>query len=168
MKVLKLMLLFVTFLFSTFMLAQEESTKVKVIKNDFVTFLMEEGFKPTLDAELGTIDFKREGQDYWIGVVDRSGDIFQITVHLAGVNTKGYSQAAVLLACNDVNNNRYNAKAMAESSDGKEYAAFAVEMPCYSAIGFKKTFYTIVMCLSSAKTLFKEKLAEYQARIDKD
>jgi hypothetical protein len=154
----KILTLFAALLiFSAAAFAQEDITaEGKVFRNAVKKFLTEEGFAPTIDEEYNSLDFKKEGASYWFYFFD-SQPIY-VRMFRGGTDCSGYTESVLLRAANQTNIKR---RAVKCTVSDKKIVSFISEFYANSIEDFKYTFYSNMDALDGAKTMFSEKLDEY-------
>ncbi len=167
MKTIKLLLLVLGLTFFTaygYAQSQGLSTEASRFKTNLMTFLREEGYFPNVSNEGKTVNFKREGENYWI---DLSGSMpVQVTMHIGGFGNKDANALAILLACNEVNRDQYYVKAYVDDFGDEGSTIISIEMPCHTAEEFRYVFNDCVRALSAAKTCVQEAYNKNQAELD--
>lgn len=118
-------------------------------------FLKEEGFFPTIDDDDNSLNFKKEGERYWLTVEDN--EPYYIRLHKVGYTTKTANRKILLEACNNTNMNIRCGKACALN----ESVSFIVEFYCYSLEGFKNTFYNNMRAVDRVKSSTSEYYNEH-------
>lgn len=98
-------------------------------------FLKEEGYVPTIDDDDNSLNFKKEGNRYWLTV--KGDNPYYIRLHRSGFTMEGTNRKLILEACNFANMNRRCGKACVDDDS----VVFTVEFYCHSIEGFKHTFY---------------------------
>ena len=108
-------------------------------------FLKEEGYVPTIDDDDNSLNFKKEGNRYWLTV---KGDApYYIELHRSGFDMEGANRKLVLEACNDANMNKRCGKACVDD----DTVVFTVEFFSYSIEGFKQTFYDNMRAVNNVR-----------------
>ena len=144
--------------------SQELSSNAQKFKTNLLSFLREEGYVPTIDNNGKTVNFKREGENYWI---DLSGSMpVQVTMHISGFANKDANVLAILLACNDVNRDKYYVKAYVDNFGDDGSTNIAIEMPCHTAEEFRYVFNDCVKSLASARNDIQEAYNKNQLELD--
>ena len=144
---------------NTFAQSQDLSANAQKFKTNLLSFLREEGYVPTVDNNGKTVNFKREGENYWI---DLSGSMpVQITMHIGGFGNKEANVLAILLACNEVNRDKYYVKAYVDDFGEEGSTNITIEMPCHTAEEFRYVFNDCVRALSSAKPSVQEAYSKH-------
>lgn len=139
---------------NTFAQSQELSVNAQKFKTNLLSFLREEGYVPSVDNDGKTVNFKREGENFWI---DLSGSMpVQVTMHIGGFGNKDANVLAIMLACNEVNRDKYYVKAYVDDFSENGSTNITIEMPCHTAEEFRYVFTDCVRALSSAKQSIKE------------
>ncbi len=140
------------FICAQFMMAQEGRTK-KMIRSEYMEFLKEEGFSPTIDED-GDIKFKKEGSTYYIDIYDEKSPQYVVVsapgFSIGGEN--GYDKAKAIIAANEANKLKRTVKLMVFD----KYLAIRVEMPFTDTESFKGVFYKIMSYLNWGKESFIE------------
>lgn len=143
---------------------QDLSTNAQKFKTNLLSFLREEGYAPTVDNGGKTVNFKREGDNYWI---DLSGSMpVQVTMHIGGFGNKDANVLAILLACNEVNRDKYYVKAYVDDFGEDGSTNISIEMPCHTAEEFRYVFTDCVRALASAKKSVQESYNKNQEELD--
>lgn len=138
------------------------TTQQKAFRNSLSTFLKEEGFVPTVDSDDGSLNFKKEGSQYTIYIVDSNP--FFVNFRHEGLGTKDANMNAVYKACNEANKVGKCVKTYLNDDD----VIVAVEMYMHNAEEFKYTFYKNIKELESAYTKLKEAYSKYSGDDDDD
>lgn len=129
--------------------AQGLSAEASRFKTNLISFLREEGYVPTVSNDGKTVNFKREGENYWI---DLSGAMpVQVTMHIGGFGNKDANTLAILLACNEVNRDKYYVKTYVDDFGENGSTIISIEIPCHTAEEFRYVFNDCVRALASAK-----------------
>lgn len=115
----------------------------KAFQNSIMSFLREEGFSPSTDED-NNLEFKKEGELYWIGISGNSP--FYIEFHRVGFSCTDANLSAVLLACNNSNKDTKCAKSYLNNNS----ITIVIELYCHSAEEFKYIFYKCLNELSNA------------------
>lgn len=134
------------------MSAAELTAEQLKFRTSLQTFLKEEGFMPTIDDEDNSLNFKKEGNLYWI-TFGGSSPLY-IEFHRAGLKAENINKADVLDAVNVANRKVRCAKAMLNDKN----ISFAIEMYCHSSEEFKYIFYKCLSELDNAKSMVQEHL----------
>ncbi len=165
MKCIKvLLLMFVCCLSNNTTLGQNLSTEASRFKSNLLSFIREEGYIPTESNEGKTINFKKEGENYWI---DLAGSMpVQVTIHIGGFGNKDANALAILLACNEVNRDKYYVKAFVDKFDEEGSINISIEMPCHTAEEFRYVFNDCIRALASAKISIQEAYNKNQAELE--
>ena len=166
MKKYTFLALFIMQMFSLTISAQVQdlSSNAQKFKTNLLSFLREEGYVPTIDNNGKTVNFKREGENYWI---ELSGSMpVQVTMHISGFANKDANVLAILLACNDVNRDKYYVKAYVDNFGDDGSTNIAIEMPCHTAEEFRYVFNDCVTSLASAKNDVQEAYNKNQMELD--
>lgn len=121
------------------------------------TFLKEEGYFPTIDAEDNSVNFKKEGYRYWISV--RGTSPTYVEIHRAGFGLDDTNRMHLLEACNKATFETRCAK----SYVGQSSVGFTVEVYCQSVEEFRHIFYRSMSALDSVR----DKTKEYYNELDK-
>ena len=108
-------------------------------------FLKEEGYLPTIDTDDNSVNYKKEGNRYWILVEDSSP--FYVEMHRAGLDPDGLIRKVALEACNHANYEKRCGKACF----GKTSIAFTVEFYCSSVEEFRNIFYRSMQALDAVR-----------------
>ena len=78
-----------------------ELTKEELKFRDAIElFLLEEGFSPTVDKEDNGLNFKKEGEDYWINVYGSSPTYIEL--HKTGFKMEDINRSNIMEACNQL------------------------------------------------------------------
>lgn len=137
--------------------SSSQTNEEQVFRNGIERFLREEGFVPTIDTDDNSINFKREGESYWINVFGASP--VYIEMHKSGFGLEDTKREYLIEACNKASNETRCAKAYVTQTS----VSFSVEVFCHSIEGFRKNFYSYIRTLDLAKTSTKE----YYNELDK-
>ncbi len=167
MKTIKIISFFLSMVFCANVFAQTQglSSEANRFKTNLMSFLREEGYVPSVSNEGKTVNFKREGENYWI---DLSGSMpVQITMHIGGFGNKDANVLAILLACNEVNRDKYYVKAYVDDFGEEGSTNISIEMPCHTAEEFRYVFNDCVRALSSAKTSVQEAYSKHNEDLGK-
>ena len=126
-------------------------------RNGIEQFLKEEGYVPTIDTEDNSLNFKKEGEKYWLTVKESAPTYIEL--HKAGFGIEDVNHNYLIEACN---------KASCETRCAKAYVlpssvAFTIEVFCYSIDDFRHIFYRSV----SALDVIKDKTKKYYNELDK-
>ncbi len=139
--------------------AQNSKMSAETLKfrNGIEQFLKEEGYVPTIDTDDNSVNFKKEGERYWINVED--SDPTYVEIHKAGFGIEDTNRNNLIEACN---------KATRDTRCGKAYitkssVSFSVEVYCHSIYDFKHIFYRSLNALNAVK----DKTKEYYNELDK-
>ena len=119
-------------------------------RNGIESFLKEEGYIPTIDAEDNSVNFKKEGYKYWIRV--KSTSPTYVEMHRAGFGLDDTNRDHLLEACN---------KATFETRCAKSYVtpssvSFTVEVYCQTIEEFRHIFYRSMSALNSIRDKTKD------------
>lgn len=125
------------------------SQKELQFRNGIERYLKDEGFRPTIDNDDNSLNWKIEGASYWLTV--RGSDPYYITLHLGGFNTEDTNLSIIYEACNYANRNKRCGKACYD--DGS--VVFTVEYYCQSLANFRDTFYKYTSSIESTKSAVK-------------
>lgn len=132
----------------------EMSAEARQFKNSLMSFLREEGFSPSTDYNSNKVNFKREGESYWITLTGAMP--VQVSFYINGFTNKDTNALALLLACNEVNKDAYYVKAYVDDFGDEGSTNIAIEMPCHSAEEFRYVFSEAVKSLAYAKNKIQE------------
>lgn len=132
-------------------LAQEFTEIQKKLRSDIMLFLKEEGYMPELNTN-GNIQFKKEGDKYFISIDKRDTSPMYLTVGLSYIYNDTYSVDKVSKALKELN--VYKAVKVVCFEDSYAYHA---EMYLVNVEHFKYTFYKLMGQLST----LKKELADY-------
>lgn len=126
-------------------------------RNGIELFLKEEGYVPTIDSEDNSLNFKKEGERYWITVKDTAPTYVEI--HKAGFGIEDTNHDYLIEACN---------KATCEIRCAKTYVtqssvSFTIEVYCHSVDDFRHIFYRSISALDAVK----DKTKTYYNELDK-
>lgn len=114
-------------------------------RNSIEQFLKEEGYVPTIDDDDNSLNFKREGNRYWLTV--EGDNPYYIRLHIGGFSAEDVNKKLILEACNYANYNKRCGKAC-YSDDG---VYFTVEYYCQTIEGFKNSFYDNIRAADTVK-----------------
>jgi len=133
--------------------SQESMTQKELqFRNGIERFLKEEGFYTTIDSEDNSVNFKKEGVQYWITV---EGDTpYYIRLFRAGLSLDGENKSKLYEACNYANYNKRCAKACIGTSSVR----FIVEYYCPSIEAFRRTFYRNIGAVDGSRDDVREYL----------
>jgi hypothetical protein len=154
----KTVLSIICFCLFTGVMAQKDLTKdQKDFQDSMLSFLREEGYVPHIDSD-GWIQFKSEGETYWVRIYDGSPffAILQRSGYKLG-DDGGLNRAASLRACNDVNATLNAVKLYCTEKS----VLFVIEQYVRSSEDFKYVFYKILKILTASDSKFTEKYNEY-------
>ena len=105
-------------------------------------FLREEGYVPTIDDNDESVNFKKEGELYWITV--QGSDVYYIRFYRNGYDsTDDLDHKTILDACNYANSTTRCAKAWVTDVT----IGFTVEFYCHAIEAFRNTFYSNMRAL---------------------
>lgn len=152
-----LAMVFTILLCGTAFASDDLTPQQKAFRSSISTFLKEEGFVPSVDSDDGSLDFKKEGVQYTIYIMDSSP--FFVNFRRAGLDASTADSEAVYKACNEANKVGKCVKTYLTGDN----VIIAVEMYMHSAEEFKYTFYKNIKELSSAYDKLKEAYAEYDS-----
>lgn len=127
------------------------SSEVLAFRNAVEQFLKEEGYFPKLDTEDNSLNFKKEGESYWITVEDSSPTYIEI--HKSGFGIEDTNLATLKEACNRATRETRCAKVYVSAKS----VSISVEVYCHTINDFKPIFDN---CLS-ALDLAKDKVKKY-------
>lgn len=168
MKIFKLSLLFVLFqcfTMTTNAQTQEMSQAARSFKTNLMSFLREEGYTPTTESgNSNTINFKREGEAYWI-TLSGSRPV-QVTMHINGFTNKDADGLALLIACNEVNKTLYYVKAYVDNFNDNGNTNIAIEIPAHTAEDFRYVFADCVRTLAQARNTIQDSYAKSKESLD--
>lgn len=120
-------------------------------RNGIETFLKEEGYVPTVDTDDNSLNFKREGNRYWITVEDSSPTYVEF--HLSGFTLESSDDIKKLKeSCNRANLETRCTKAYVTETS----VSFSVELYCQTVEGFKNIFYRSMNTLTASKEKTKD------------
>lgn len=114
-------------------------------------FLKEEGFQPTYDPEDESLNFKYEGNRFYL-MVENNGPYY-IELHEVGFTSEGTNRAYLLAACNRANNTKRCGKAYISSGGSVN---FTVEFYVSSLSAFREVFYTSLRLANAVKKTTKD------------
>jgi hypothetical protein len=126
-------------------------------RNGMEQFLKEEGYLPTIDSEDNSLNFKKEGEKYWI-IIEGSSPTY-VEIHKAGFGIKDTNHNYLIEACNKATRETRCAKAYVTKSS----VSFTIEVYCHSVDDFRHIFYRSIGALDSAK----DKTKTYYNELDK-
>lgn len=126
-------------------------------RNGIEQFLKEEGYVPTVDSEDNSLNFKKEGERYWIIVKDTEPTYIEI--HKAGYGIEDTNRSHLIEACNKATRETRCAKAYITQSS----VSFTIEVFCHSIEEFRHIFYRSMSALDSVRDTTKE----YYNELDK-
>lgn len=119
-------------------------------RNGIEKFLKEEGFVPTIDTEDQSVNFKKEGESYWITVTGSAPTY--VEMHKSGFGTTDTNREYILEACNKATRETRCAKAFARESS----VSFSVEVYCTTVEDFNYLFYKSISTLDTIKDRTKQ------------
>ena len=122
-----------------------------------MNFLHSEGFVPKVDTRDESIEFKKEGERYWIYVEESSP--FYVTLQREGYSIEADQAAKSKEIANRVNRTKKAAKVYVSEAS----VTFVVEMFAPSAESFEKVFYRTMEQVDAAHDQFTE---EYNSTED--
>lgn len=125
-------------------------------RNGIEQFIKEEGYVPTIDTDDNSVNFKKEGERYWITVQDSSPTYVEI--HKTGFGIEDTNRNYLIEACNRATRETRCAKAYITKSS----VSFSIEIYCHSINDFRHIFYRSI----SALDLVKEKTKKYYNEYD--
>lgn len=125
-------------------------------RNSIEQFLKEEGYIPTIDDDDNSLNFKKEGNRYWLTVA--GSNPYYIRLHESGFTMEGTNQKVMLDACNYANMNKRCAKAFIDSKS----VCFVVEFYSHSIEGFKYAFYDNMRVVDAVKKATKDYYNEHK------
>lgn len=167
MKHLKALLVLLMLQFSclaSYAQSTELSNAARQFRTSILSFLREEGFTPTTSNDGKTVNFKREGQEYWITL---SGSMpVQVNMHIEGFGHKDANLLAILIACNEVNKEKYYVKAYVDDFGDNGSTNLAIEIPCHTAEDFKYVFFDCVRSLAVSRTQLQEEYNQAQESLN--
>lgn len=120
-------------------------------------FLIEEGFSVTYDESDESLNFKREGNSYWIEIRDDDSP-FYIRYHRAGFGLDDVDMNTVYEACNYANLANYCSLAVV----GDGVVTFTTEFYCASIESFRDTFYKNLRAVDKIRNDVKEYYNEHK------
>lgn len=139
------------------------SAEATRFKTNLLTFMREEGYLPNVSSDGTRINFKNEGESYWI---DLAGSMpVQVTMHIEGFTNKDANVMAILLACNDVNRDNYYVKAYVSTYDSEGSTGLSIEFPCHTAEEFRYVFKECIRSLAASKKDIQEKYDKYNSEM---
>ena len=154
-KILLLMVMSVLGLQQTFAQASKLTQAELKFRNQIEQFLKEEGFVPTIDNDDNSLNWKKEGDNYWLTV---SGSLpTYVQINKSGFTLKDSNRLLLLEACNDNNLNKRCGKATATDTS----VLITVEFYCYDIESFRVSFYDNIRALDSAKKHVKDYYNEH-------
>lgn len=168
---MKAIRLFVLFLFTQYFVvntnaqAPEMSEAARSFKTNLMSFLREEGYTPTTESgNSNTINFKREGEAYWINL---SGSRpVRITMHINGFTNKDANRLALLIACNEVNKELYYVKAYVDDFGDDGSTNIAIEIPAHTAEDFRYVFADCAKALAQARNNIQDSYNKNKESLD--
>lgn len=150
-KIRYLILFLTALLFSGTVYSAELTAEQKNFRQSIHNFLREEGFTVTIDDEDNSLNFKKEGNLYWIAFGGSSPVYLEF--HRSGFKSENADKEKLLEAVNAANKEVRCAKAIVNSKT----VSIVIEMYCHSAEEFKYVFYKCMTELDSAR----KKVDEY-------
>lgn len=163
MKYISIILFSLCLCLSSFAQQQEMSTEARQFKNSLLSFLREEGYAPSSEPGSNQVNFKREGESYWITLTGAMP--VQVSIHINGFTNKDANALALLLACNEVNKDAYYAKAFVDDFGDNGSTNIVIEMPCHNAEEFRYVFSESVKTLAFAKEKMQESYNKNQEEL---
>lgn len=115
-------------------------------RNGIEQFIKEEGYVPTIDQDDNSINFKKEGESYWINVQNSSPTYVEI--HKAGFVIEDTDRSKLLKACNRATMETRCAKAYVTSSS----VSFTIEVYCNTISDFRHIFKRSLDALDEVKS----------------
>lgn len=168
MKTFKLSLLFVLlqcFAITAIAQTQEMSQAARSFKTNLMSFLREEGYTPTTESNnSNTINFKREGEAYWITL--SGARPVQVTMHISGFTNKDANGLALLIACNEVNKELYYVKAYVDDFSDDGSTNIAIEIPAHTAEDFRYVFADCAKALAQARNNIQDSYNKSKESLD--
>ena len=149
----KLLLIFALFSCSSISCMAQASTMTAAelkFRNEIEKFLKEEGYAPTIDDEDNSLNWKKEGQNYWLKV--KFDNPTYVEIHKSGFGIEDTNHRQLLEACNRASLETRCAKVYVTSTS----VSFSVEVYCSTANEFKYIFYRSIACLDTAKEKAKK------------
>lgn len=137
--------------------AAELDSKQLAFRSEVMSFLREEGFSPRIDTSDESVEFKKEGQTYWIYVGE--GSPYYITVQRAGISVSDEEKASAILAANECNATKKAAKVYVASNNS---VCFVVESFTRSVEDFKYVYYRTMRVLDAAFEQFQEEFNAWE------
>lgn len=126
-------------------------------RNGIEQFLKEEGYVPTIDSEDNSLNFKKEGERYWITIEGSLPTYVEICK--AGFGIGDTNRNYLIEACNKATYETRCAKAYVTKSS----VSFSTEVFCHSVDDFRHIFYRSI----SALDFVKDKTKTYYNELDK-
>lgn len=137
--------------------ATELTGEQLAFRSAVMNFLRSEGFVPKVDTRDESIEFKKEGERYWIYVEESSP--FYVTLQREGYSIEADQAAKSKEIANRVNRTKKAAKVYVSEAS----VTFVVEMFAPSAESFEKVFYRTMEQVDAAHDQFTE---EYNSTED--
>lgn len=134
----------------------EGQTK-KRIRTNYINFLKEEGYVPSIDAD-GDIKFKIDGSTYYVVIADQDSPAY-VTLWAPGYTLGGdggYDIVKVIPIINKTNIERRGVKFLYTDKS----VIVRMEMLLPNAESFKNVFYTSLSYLKSSRELFEEEYSK--------
>ncbi len=122
------------------------SSEALRFRNAMEQFLKEEGFTVTIDNDDNSLNWKKEGNRYWITVEDAEAP-FYLELHRAGFSTSDVNTRVLGEACNHAAANKRCGKAYYGSTS----CSFTAEYYCVDINQFRKTFYKYMRVVDSTR-----------------
>lgn len=119
-------------------------------RNGLEQFLREEGYVPTIDSDDNSLNFKKEGVQYWILVIGNSPTYLEF--HRAGLSLDEFKRSLIVKAANQATYDTRCAKAYVAKSS----VAFTIEVYCQTVEDFKNIFYDSLSALDHVRNKTKE------------
>lgn len=156
---------FLAFLFTGYAFAQSPNDMSKE-HYDFIIeakrFLTAEGYTVSYDKGDQSLNFKHEGNSYWIEIRDDEAP-FYIRYHRAGFNTAVLSENELKVALEAVNYaNVSNYCGLALLIDAVSALTITTDFYCSSVESFKSTFYANLRALDKLRDDVRKYFDEHQ------
>ena len=133
------------------------TTEELEFRNEIEQFLKEEGYIPTIDDNDNSVNFKKEGDRYWIEVNDASPTYVEFSK--SGFTTKDSNMAILSEVCNRANSEIRCGKACLSGTS----VLMTVEFYCQDTNDFRYVFYKSMNALDA----LEKKLLEVYKELDK-
>jgi hypothetical protein len=153
----KIALFFLLSIFGVTMVSAEDLTpEQRRFRDQIEQFLKEEGYVPTVDPDDNSLNWKKEGERFWLYV--EGSDPLYIEIHKPSLGVDNANMDLVYESINQANRGIRCAKAVM----GKTSIIFTVEFYCPSIDEFRRVFYRSTNALSAVRDKTKEYYSEHK------